>query len=278
MESDKEIIRSILSERDNTALIKEKMYRILYEASSVDDVNMDTDLIDECVKIIDLLEGREEHLSADKIKASQELIEQKYQKWLKSQRKSSMQKRIPQIAAAVLLIFLASSAVANALGYNLIQSIVSWGQDTFHLSTSNQPDGQNLLENKTYDSVEQALKDIPAGIYLPTWFPEGFEFKYAEKFAGPKSTDISLYYQDSAGQHLIINIKIYSDVDDKGTAENVNFEKDENLVEVYTKDNIGHYIFSNLDQIQAVWLEANTAYNIMGDITPDEIKKIIESM
>ncbi|MGS0764391.1 DUF4367 domain-containing protein [Syntrophomonas curvata] len=46
----------------------------------------------------------------------------------------------------------------------------------------------------------------------------------------------------------------------------------------YDKNNIPHYIFQNLDQMQAVWVNANIIYNVTGDVSADEMKKIIGSM
>lgn len=37
-------------------------------------------------------------------------------------------------------------------------------------------------------------------------------------------------------------------------------------------------LYENLDQVQAVWVRANIVYNISGDISVDEVKKIIDSM
>lgn len=42
---------------------------------------MDTDLIDECVKTIDLIEGNEEHIPDEKIKAMRQNVDQKYKDW-----------------------------------------------------------------------------------------------------------------------------------------------------------------------------------------------------
>lgn len=95
--SDKEIIRKILSEKGSDVLEKEKLYRILYEASAVDKISMDTDLIDECIKAINLIEGKEEHLSEEKMKTMRQNVDQAYKKWRSSQRKTLAGKRIAQV-------------------------------------------------------------------------------------------------------------------------------------------------------------------------------------
>lgn len=129
--SDKEIIKKILSEKDDDALIKEELYRMLYEASSADEESMDTDLLDECVKAINLIEGDEGHLPEEKLKAMRQNVERDYYKWHSSQRRRSTRKRIIQVAAALILFFLMLSAVADALGHNLIQSMINWGKAIF---------------------------------------------------------------------------------------------------------------------------------------------------
>lgn len=74
--SDKEIIEKILLEKESDAIAKDKLYRILYEASQTDDINMDSDLINECVKTIDLIECNEEHLPEEKIRIMQRNVDQ----------------------------------------------------------------------------------------------------------------------------------------------------------------------------------------------------------
>lgn len=278
--SDKEIIKKILSEKESDAIVKDKLYRLLYEASSADEISMDTDLIDECVKAIDLIEGKEEYLSEEKAQAMRQNVDRKYKDWCISQRKIHSKKRVAQIAACFVLMFFTSSVVANAFGYNLIQSVVQWGKDTFNLSTQNHSNGQNgnanITQIKTYSSVEEVLKELPSNPSLPKWLPDGFTFKYAEKFARSNNLKILLFYQDNTNKAIVFDLSIYDD--GNKAAENINFEKDEKSVETYEKNNVKHYIMNNLGQVQAVWSDSVVLYNITGDVSAGEMKKIIDSM
>ncbi len=277
--SDKEIIRMILSEKESDVLVKEKLYRILYEASAVDEVSMDTDLIDECIKAINLIEGKEEYLSEEKMKTMRQNVDQAYKEWQSSQHKTLVGKRIAQVAAAFILIFFTSSTVASALGYNLFQSVVNWGKDTFNLSTQSQPveeGNSNVAEMKTYSSIQEVIKDIPVKPLLPQWVPEGFAFKYGETFKLQNHSKALLYFQEDSGKVIVFDLSIYAEGEQ--AVADTNFEKDENLVEVYEKDNIKYYILRNLGQTQAIWSHNNTVYNISGDISADELIKIIDSM
>jgi hypothetical protein len=276
--SDKKIIREILAEKERDADVADKMYGILYEASLADEATMDTDLIDECVKAIDLIEGHEGRLDQERIKAMRQKVDQKYKDWLKVQRKRKLKKLLVQSAAGLILVFFMSSAVASALGYNLIQIVADWGKDTFHLSAPNQSNGQdgnnNVADRKIYGSIDDVLQDVAVKPLLPGWVPDGFTFTYAEKFTCLGNTKIVLYYENSAHKNIIFDFEIY----EAQMSVDTFYEKDDNEVEVYDKNNIPHYIFQNLDQMQAVWVNANIVYNVTGDVSADEMKKIIGSM
>ncbi len=276
--SDKEIIQEILSEKERDADVKERMYAILYEASSADEATMDTDLIDECVKALDLIEDREEHLGQEKMKAMWHKVDQKYKDWLRAQRKHRLKKLLAQSAAGLILVFFMSSAVASALGYNLVQTVVDWGKETFHLSAQNQPNVQdndhNIAGKKNYGNIEEILQDMAAKPLLPRWVPDGFAFKYAEEFVRLDNTNVILYYENSGHKTIVFDFEIYIDQ----ASADASFEKDNNTVEVYENNNIPHYIFQNIDRVQAVWISSNVIYNVSGDVSADEMKKIIDSM
>ncbi|MDD2246577.1 MAG: DUF4367 domain-containing protein [Proteiniphilum sp.] len=282
--SDKEIIKKILSEKESDTGVKDRMYAILYEASSADEVTMDTDLIDECVKAIDLIEGNEEHLSQEEIQTMRRKVDQRYKDWLNIQRKSRLKKLFVQSAAGLILVFFLSSAVASAFGYNLIQIVVGWGKETFDLSAQNQSnvqnDTHNMADKKTYGSIGEVMKDISSKPLLPGWLPDGFAFKYAEKFVRSDNTNVLLYYEDSANKAIVFDFSIYTDkaAADMSFAKDYSFEKDNNIVEVYEKNNLRHYIFQNIDRVQAVWNNLNVIYNVSGDVSADEMKKVIDSM
>lgn len=283
--TDADIIREILSEKESDSAAKDKIYRILYESSLADEINMDTDLIKECVETIRLIEGDEEKLSAEKIRAMRQKIDLKYKQWRRAELKRRFSiKSAAVIAASLILIFSVTCTVANAFGYNLIQIAVHWGKETFNISAQRpssmqEADNQNpgnISKSATYDSIEKAFEDIHPKPLLPGWLPDGFAFKYAEKFTRTEDTDILLYYGDSANRVIIFDFVVYKDSDE--TVRDTSFEKDDNLVQVYEKNNIKHYILKNIDQYQAVWSYSNVVYNINGDISTDEIKKIIDSM
>ena len=56
------------------------------------------------------------------------------------------------------------------------------------------------------------------------------------------------------------------------------FEKDDNPVEAYTSYERTFYIFSNVNTTVAIWADGNLRETITGDLSVDEVKKIINSI
>lgn len=284
-EKDKDIIKEIVSEQEDDVAARNKLYRILYEASLVDEMYMDTDLIDECVKTIGILEDDEQYIPEEKIQAMRQNIDRRYKEWHKAQHRRRLRKLSAQIAACLVLALFATSFVANALGYNLIQMTVLWGKDTFKVSIHNQAAEQessdfestgNIAHSEIFDSVEKAFADIGSRPGLPKWIPERFDFKYAERFISKNSTNVILHYVDSENGIIIFDFTLFNN--GNGASLDAVFEKDDTQVQVYEKKGIKHYIMKNIDQVQAVWSNLGITYSINGDITTEEMKKIIDSM
>jgi hypothetical protein len=275
---DAKIIKHILTERLDNAVIKEKMYRILYEASMSDDVNMDTDLIDECIQTLDIIDGNESYLTEEEKLIFLQGLDEKYRHYRKMQRKGKIRKVVGQISACFLTIFIMSSVVANAFGYNLMQKMLSWGKETLNLLIREQSDveaGHNISYKIVDSNVENILRDIEPKPLLPQWLPDGFIYQDSERVERQSNTNIILYYEDAKNRVIILDYVLYNS---NRQIKEFAFEKDENKVEIYEKSNIKHYIFRNLDQVQVIWDDINGAYNIHGDISVEDMKKIINSI
>lgn len=279
-DSDKDIIRKILSEEESDAQALEKMYKLLQEASAADDSTMDTDLIDECIKTIGMLEGGQEHIPDEKLQKMKQTVKLKYDGSGKSMHKGSVGKALVRAAACFILVFSLTVVVANALGYNPVRMIIFWKEDTFNISAGNESSGGqdgNAANGLSFERMNDAFEGISHAPMTPGWVPDGFGFKYAEKFARSDNVNILLNYENDDGGVIIFDYVIYDDTG-KNVKNETSFEKDSNKVEIYEKDGTEHYIFSNLGQVQAVWGKLNVIYNISGDISTDEMKTIIDSM
>ena len=271
-ESNEDIIGKIIFDNESEEQALEKMYKMLQEASSADDLTMDTDLIDECVKTIRLLEGREDNMSPERLQEMKREIKSKYKASKGNGQKKIITKKFVRVAACLILIF-SMTVAADAFGFNPVKMIVSWKEDTFNLLTKKENgnvQNNNTSNSSTFAQIEDAFENIKPAPLIPKWIPDGFIFKYAEKFVRSDNVNILLNYESGDGRVIIFDYVIYNDAA-KNTESETLFEKD-------SKNGINHHIFSNLNQVQAVWGRLNAIYNISGDISRDEIKKIIDDM
>ena len=55
-------------------------------------------------------------------------------------------------------------------------------------------------------------------------------------------------------------------------------EKSDSLLEIYTVNDINYYIFSNNTRLQAAWVIGEFECQIIGKITIDELKTMIDSI
>ncbi|MGB8450843.1 MAG: DUF4367 domain-containing protein [Anaerocolumna sp.] len=276
--SDTKIIKSIFLEKDNDITVRDKLYKLLYQASEVDEFNMDTDLINECVDTINLIEGDEVNIPDEKMAEIRQNIELLYKKSFWSAKGKHFLRTVSITAACILLVLSLTNVVAYSFGYNIIDVVSKWGTDHFNLFTGQEPETQgNNITNRVIDTnMNKVLQDIKENPLLPGWLPEGFTFKYIEKYNRKDSINILLYYENETWNNrvIIFDYTIYHE----NPGSDISYEKDDRLVEIYNKDGNKYYILENENQLQAIWHDSNTLYNINGDITTDEMKKIINNM
>lgn len=172
-------------------------------------------------------------------------------------------------AAAVLVILIAGTVTADALGFDLWKTVVRWTQETFHFGQQGNPDGDESL---SYDSLQAALEKGNAPAWLaPTQFPEGFQLDEVKVEQTPKRKTYAAKYIKGE-QVLKVSIRDHLD-------ENPFYaEQSEGLVEEYQSSGITYYLFDNYGQVSAAWAVDSYECYISGDITIEDLKLILNSI
>lgn len=273
--------KEILSPKEDDIAIKDKMYRLTYEALEGDTVNVDIDLIDECVKTIALLDERE-MVSEEKIEVMRKKVDEKYLQWNKKEKKRFLNTKIlTRVAACLIIIFMTSNVIANVFGYNILKLVMQWSEETFHLGGNTEDvEGshnnieQGIIAGEIYNNMDEALKKVEDKPMIPKKIPKGFSFEYAEKISVSNFTMLIFHYINE-DREIIVELSIY---DNNSTPRNSLLEKDDTPVEIYKKNGVDHYIMKNNDKIQVIWNYFNTIYAISGDITVEETELMIDSI
>ena len=184
------------------------------------------------------------------------------------------------ILAAVIACLLTLGMPA-ALGYQgFFDMIGQWSDEQFHFGEASS--GAAADENakpiapekeKTYQNIEEALEDYQVTIPLMPQIPDGFEISelYIDDDLPRGEMEFSALYKNE-GRPLIVAF-VWSSVP-KSTI----YEKDDNPVELYERDDVTHYLFQNASQNVAAWYNSGFQCTVGGEISISELKIIIDSI
>ena len=184
-----------------------------------------------------------------------------------------LRRLIAAAAAVALVIFIPMTA--KAVNWEKMWNAVAhWAKDTFSFVSS---ESVSVSEpTPEYDGEYSSLQDVllannrDAKI-VPMWIPERFTLIKVEKDITPVQECYTAFYSNGESP-LRIRVQSYTN----GDPEKI--EINEELLELYEKSGIQYYIFSNMDQIRAVWIIDSYQCNISGDLSIEEIKSMIDSI
>ena len=178
------------------------------------------------------------------------------------------------VFAVVVILVAGMTVTANAFRFDLWGKIASWTKEIFHFSDVSgdndpKPDKEFSVE---YDQLREifAAHNIDEGI-APAWLPDGFKHKDIIVMDSPKVRAIQAVFENN-NVELIISIRQTIGVPAKQV------EKTEDLLEIYTANGVNYYIFSNTDTLQVVWSIGEFECKIVGEITIEEMKAMIDSI
>lgn len=177
-------------------------------------------------------------------------------------------------AAAVLVIVMFGSMTANAMGFNIWETVVTWAQETFHFGDGVQAeiDNPNLHDELEYSSLQDVLpttKDSPK--LVPTWIPDEYELIDILVDETPLQKIYVAAYENN-GKQLKITIRSYLD----GDPEQI--EQSDGFVETYEVSEITYYIFADNSQMRGAWINNSYVCYISGELTMDQLKMMIDSI
>ena len=176
--------------------------------------------------------------------------------------------------AAILALVLVSSVTVHAMGIDIWNIIVTWTQETFQLGNTGQNESNipDTDDKRIYATLQEALehKSITTPL-APNWIPEEYNLVDIRVDETPMQLVFVAFYQCKDSK-IKIQVKLYLDSDPQ------QIEQSDSLVETYESEGIIYYIFSDYNQLRAVWIRENYECYISGELTPEEIKAMIDSI
>lgn len=172
------------------------------------------------------------------------------------------------LIAAVLIVALCTTAV----GKSLFRTIADWTRETFTFRDGEENEGTPDV----FISLQDRLREYSELQLVPTWAPNG-----TEKIDGVTTTEqanktrVVANYQTPNGEFYIV-ILLY---DTKPEKYLYTYEKnDAAIAEEYVVNGIVHQIVRNEETNTAVWAYDTAECSIHGDLSIDELKRMVDSI
>ena len=184
-------------------------------------------------------------------------------------------KTVAAVLALVLVLAVGTTLTAQAFHFDIWGKFASWTKDTFRF-TDGKPGTTADQQTEEFHPEAKSLQDalLKEGItekLAPTWLPEGYKNTDLSVQSNLKTRNFCALYM-KGDSSLVISIRQSFGIPGK------RIEKDDNLFEIYTVNNIDYYIFSNNANLQAAWTVGEFECLIGGQITLEEMKKMIDSI
>lgn len=185
--------------------------------------------------------------------------------------------RVASIFLVALVLFGTVSVSAYAAGFNIWGAVAKWTDERFSFGDTNKVMAMPLSPDfeGDYYSLQDALDAYGiTDTVAPTWIPNGYalsRLKVAEK----QSYNEFLAACNGNYEGVLTISIVQHKRDDLDFAIQ---EKDSSEVLVHTMGGVDHYIMSNNGRIVALWISGGCECAIRGNITIDEMVRIIDSI
>lgn len=184
------------------------------------------------------------------------------------------------VALAATLVLMLTLFTVQASGSNLFRTLAEWTASVLRIGTDSSGQvsmGENDLtegEVRIYATPEEMLSDLHIkGDLVPTWVPDRFSVQRCEAKKTEAGISCRVVYTVSNNDLIL---KIWQKIDEG----NYQIEKDMKDVSRFVAGEIEHYIFygGESEMEKAVWTRDNLECRIMGDVSQEEMERIVESI
>ncbi len=175
--------------------------------------------------------------------------------------------RFGLVAAIVVVVLFAVTAVASASGFNLWGWLPNWNSEDLRFVTEATEEPENTI---VVHNIPWALTNmgITEQVY-PSWIPEDMECTFSIIEEDP--VFLHEYYCDN---DRILSITIVP----SSASDTAVYQRDESLLEEYIVGGTVHYILHNVEEYSAVWYTENFNVHVAGNIPLSELKRIVDSV
>lgn len=187
-------------------------------------------------------------------------------------------------AAALAILLLSISAAAAAAGHDLWRMLARWTDETMGITPGRivpaQEDAIRIPEEGAeYTSLQEAVNACALSRpMVPHWLPEGFtQVDLVVDTGFPDALIFQGAYQRNEDT-IVIFVEVFLPREGENARTYGDFQKDEGDPIPYEAGGVIHLLSTNAGRSIALWSNGPAQGSISGDITMDELKRIIDSI
>lgn len=179
--------------------------------------------------------------------------------------------KVGLVAAVVIVLFIGTGIVGYAMGFDFWGAMRDWTEDRFGF-----PSGESLYERTDveypYYELQEALDEIGVTAdVVPKYMPTGYSVTEVISSESTKGFCVICTMANN-DQEIMLSYLLLTKEPTRV------FAKDDGSPEIYTKNGIEHYIFTNEGSYRATWLNQNVQCEIIKVVEKAELLKMIDSI
>ena len=179
------------------------------------------------------------------------------------------------VVLAAMFVTLLAVTIAYASGFDLFGAIGRWTAEIFRFDFAGQTEG-SPRSAEYQEEIRAALAECGMPEELaPGWYPDGFEM-VESNITGAEAHE-NLYYRFSNTDGTFFSIQIYKFITESFGQSGI-YEKSKEDAEPYTSGERTFFILFNNGITTATWSDQVLAVSIVGNISTEDIKMIIDSI
>ncbi len=179
------------------------------------------------------------------------------------------------VVLAAMFVTLLAVTIAYASGFDLFGAIGRWTAEIFRFDFAGQTEG-SPRSAEYQEEIRAALAECGMPEELaPGWYPDGFEIVDGDIISDGDFRSVYYRFINEDGKFYSIQIQSFllnSRIEIGG------FEKGDGIAEPYTSGEKTFYILENEGIATATWTDETTAISIVGNISTNDIKTIIDTI
>ena len=276
------IIERMRSEND-MELMQLEISKILEEELSKPAEEMDLELIDELMDMLGIQPPTEKQLAEGWTEIRKRTCARKCRSW------AGILTRVAAVFIACIAVFFASFETAKAFRWTHLLKVLAPVAETFGIYSASsidfqapEPDSIVYFDEDTEYSQQNylSLAEMPSEVdgfrIVPEWMPDRFSFVQGAVYVDPDMAEASVTYQSGEDTVIIRTLLSYSD----DAVFGYTYERalDEPQTDIVNGRTLNVYENTESDKLSASWVEQDAHYQISGNMTVAELKRIAGSL